>query len=81
MTPKRSWNRRACTGARGAVMLRTMRSGARSSIDGSALSIVRAAGGSTVERIDSCRTSVANRPVSNRSMSTAGAPTRNAKST
>ncbi len=48
--PKRSLNRRACSGDSGAVMLRTNRSGVRSVMVSSSASIVIAAGGSTVDR-------------------------------
>ena len=49
--PKRSRNRRACSGDSGAVIERTNFSGASDVTDSSSLSIAIAAGGSTVDRI------------------------------
>jgi hypothetical protein len=74
-------NRRACHGDSGAVMLRTNRSGDRSSRPGSSHSMVMAAGGNTVERMPNRATSSANDRGWNRSITTTGAPTRSANST
>ena len=79
--PNLSRKRRAWSGDSGAVMLRTMRRGRRSVTVSSSHSIVIAAGGSTTERISNRRTSSASSVVENASISTTGAPTRNAKST
>ena len=79
--PNRSWNRRARNGLSGALMLRTQRSGSSVVMAGSSASIAIAAGGSTTDVTWCSVTRRANSPGSNRSMSTTGAPTRNAKHT
>ena len=79
--PKRSRNRRACSGDSGAVMLRTYFIGASDVIDSSSASIVIAAGGSTVDRSWKRSTNCAKARVSKRSIMMTAAPARNPKIT
>ena len=62
-------------------MLRTNRSGARSSIDGLSFNMVIAVGGRTVDRIPNRRTSSANVAVANTSITTISAPARKPNTT